>query len=434
MNTPHIDDIETKRITVALGADMYNVGELIFETDEIEQVSRFNYSNEWLNRPGAFALSPFMPLNETPVYGFADADDDNMRLALPGPISDTIPDYWGRHIIDHLLNFETDEFKYLISVNDATRQGALRFLDEEGNLLSSTGTSIPEAKNITMIMNDHRLFEEGHFHRKDILCRIAGNSPGGARPKSDFNDGGTLSIAKFTSKNDRLPVERMEVAILRLASRVGLRAAQAHLHLADTNHPVAILKRFDRVKKRRIHYISAWSFIGSKKSTGAYYTDIADKMRSQCGGANTIHREFKELYNRILFTILVSNEDNHLKNHGFIYGGNNTWILSPVFDINPQPWRSEYIETGISPLSGYKPSIEAAIEAAPFFGISEDDARNKAVEMAEQIMIEWQGHCKDTNMSDENINKYEPAFKNKEMKLILGKFRPGSGIGMNMDP
>ena len=429
-----MDDIKTRRITVALGADMYPVGELVFETDEIEQVSRFKYCQDWLNRPGAFALSPFMPLSESPIYGFADADDDNMRLALPGPISDTIPDYWGRHIIDHLLNFETDEFEYLIAINDTTRQGALRFLDEEGHLLSSSVPPIPESKNITRIMNDHRLLEECHFDKKDILSRIVGNSPGGARPKSDFNNHGNLSIAKFTSKHDILPVERMEVATLHLASRIGLRVAQADLLLANTDRPIAVLKRFDRIGERRIHYISAWSFTGHKEPVGAFYTDIVDKMRSQCGSAHIISRERNELYNRILFTILVSNEDDHLKNHGFIYAGNNAWILSPAFDINPKPWRSGYLETGISPLSGYRPSIEGAIEAAPFFNISEDDARNRVVDMAGQITDEWQGHCRNAGISDEDIRRYRPAFENEEMKLALGKLRHQPGIEMNMEP
>ena len=146
-------------------------------------------------------------------------------------------------------------------------------------------------------------------------------------------------------------------------------------------------------------------------------------MREHCGGADLVVSELKELHDRILFTILVSNNDDHLKNHGFLYADDGAWVLSPAFDINPQPERHRHLETGISPLSGHEASIEAAVEAAPFFDISEDDARARAAAMAGQITEEWRSQCKKVGMTSADIRNYAPAFENEEMKLALGKLR-----------
>ena len=417
-----IDDIKSSCVKVALGYDLYPVGELVFETDGSRQVSVFRYDREWIKRPGAFPLSPLMPLSEYPIKsaGEINVDGDNMRLALPGVISDTIPDFWGRSIMKDYLG-DISEFEYLIAVNDVTRQGALRFLDEEGKLLSFTASPVPEHDDIKEIMHLHRDFQDGYPDREKI-AKIVGNAPGGARPKADFNDNGTLSIAKFPSIHDFLPVERMEVATLRLAAKCGLRSANAYLLFADTDLPITVLKRFDRVGERRVHYISAQSFLGCEKSETNYYTDLIMKMPRQCG--TMVPRELEELHNRIMFMILVSNQDDHLKNHGFLYSNHNRWLLSPAFDINPDPARSGYLETGISPDSGYDASIEAAIEAAPYFRVSEDTARVRAAVMAQRITAEWKNLCRDTGMSEEAIRWYTPAFEHEEMQLALGKLHP----------
>lgn len=425
---------EKDRVTVAIGAGLYNVGELIFETDGRRQTSAFTYSEEWLNRPGAFALAPSMPLSEYPVY--SSGDRSNRRSALPGPISDTTPDSWGRGIIQKALGYPPNELEYLLAVNDLTRQGALRFLDEQGRPLSFAEPPTPRLNEIADVMQYHRAIEANHPNAQAIANKIVGNagSLGGARPKSDFDDNGVLSIAKFTSERDTMPIERMEVATLRLAASVGLRTAKARLVLADTDRPIAIVERFDRMEDRRRHYLSAQSFLDLEEATGGYYTDIADAMREHCGGADTVSTELKELHDRIMFTILVSNNDDHMKNHGFLYADDNTWVLSPAFDVNPQPLRHRHLETGISPLSGHAASIEAAIEAAPFFDISEDDARAAATAMAEQISNEWQAHCSDAGMSRSDIKNYAPAFENQEMQAALGKLRPQTKPSRGIEP
>ena len=414
------------RVQVAIGAGLYRVGELIFETDGRRQMSAFKYFDEWLDRPGAFALAPSMPLSEQPFH--CSGARANPRGALPGTFSDTTPDSWGRGIVQKALGYPPNELDFLLAANDRTRQGALRFLNDEGRPLSFANPPTPRCDNINDLMHCYRAIEANDPNSQAYAKKIIGNAGnlGGARPKSDYDDEGKLPIAKFTSDRDAMPIERMEVATLNLAASAGLRAAKARLILERSDRPVAIIRRFDRVDDRRKHFVSARTFLGLEGTAGAFYTDIADAMRERCGGADLVNAELKELHNRILFTILVSNNDDHLKNHGFLYADNNAWVLSPAFDINPQPRRHRHLETGISPLSGRAASIEAAVEAAPFFDISEDDARARAAAMAKQITGEWRSHSKKAGMTSADIRNYAPAFENEEMKLALGKLRPNA--------
>ena len=212
--------------------------------------------------------------------------------------------------------------------------------------------------------------------------------------------------------------------------RLACAPRQATLTLAETRTPVALIKRFDRSGADRLHYISARTFLGNTGAEDAYYTDLADSMRAYCGSAEGVREELRELYRRIMFTILVSNEDDHLKNHGFLYDGNGSWRLSPAFDINPTPDRRAYLKTGISELSGYNASIEAAIEAAPLFELREDDVLAEAQHMAAIIAQRWRPLCQEMGMNRDECARYVPAFQNPELLSMLAlKQADDSGLG-----
>lgn len=167
------------------------------------------------------------------------------------------------------------------------------------------------------------------------LAVVAG-SLGGARPKAIVEGDGHLWIAKFTSALDTIPVERAEIATLKLATKCGLRVAEARLELQCSDSPVALIRRFDRRGKTRIPYISARTALDQQTNESGFYTDIADVIRQI---SSKPVDDLNELWRRIVFTILVSNKDDHLQNHGFIYAGSDRWRLSPAFDINPSPSR-----------------------------------------------------------------------------------------------
>lgn len=363
---------QTKRVRVALGEPRQLVGEIVFETDGRRQASMFRYALEWLENPQRFSIAPSMPLGESPFY--ASSSRVNPRDVLPGPVCDGSPDSWGRGLIGRAPNGALTELDYLLAADDLTRQGSLRYLGEEGIPLSRSDSPVPRLSQLARLRSLASAVGRAAAMASSDMNQLLGSagSLGGTRPKASVrDDSGHLHIAKFTTDEDSMPIERAEVATLRLARAAGIRAASARLELAETNRPVALIKRFDRGVGERFSYLSAQSFLGTKAAGGAFYTDISDSLRAH---ALDPREQMAELYRRILFTILVSNTDDHLKNHGLLHAGGGRWTLSPAFDINPQPFRRRQLETGISELSGNTASIEAALEASPIFGVPRDAA------------------------------------------------------------
>ncbi len=401
----------SRSVQLALGERLLPVGKLVFESDGRRQASMFRYDIDWLEHPRRFALCPSMPLSEAPYI--ASGSRENKRAALHHPIADAAPDSWGRGIISKSIGGSPTEMDFLLAADDRTRQGAIRFLDENGKPLADAEPPIPrlnDLSNLRELARSYELDPEAARQAADRLIGFAG-SLGGARPKSNFDDDGVLAIAKFTSALDTMPIERVEVATLQLAARAGIRIPDVRLELADTDRPVAIIRRFDRRNGARVPYISGQTLTDIDAREGGYYTDIADALRAV---AHEPHRQLVELYRRMVFTILVSNNDDHLKNHGFLYVGDGKWTTAPAFDINPQPERHRHLETGISELSGNEASIEAAIEAAPFFDVDLDESILILEQVLTAIENGWKPLLLEAGLSERQAKQYAPAFENEE--------------------
>ena len=406
---------QTKRVGVALGERLQLVGEIVFETDGRRQTSMFRYAVDWLENPQRFPIAPAMPLGESPFY--ASASRVNPRNSLPGPVSDGSPDSWGRGLIRRARSGALTELDYLLAVDDLTRQGSLRYLGEDGIPLSRSYPPVPRLNELARLRSLASAAGKAAAMASADMDQLLGSagSLGGTRPKASVRDeSGHLHIAKFTTDEDSMPIERAEVATLKLARAAGIRAASARLELAETNRPVALIKRFDRGVGERFSYLSAQSFLGTKTATGAFYTDIAESLRAH---ALDPRGQMAELYRRILFTILVSNTDDHLKNHGLLHAGGGRWTLSPAFDINPQPFRRRQLETGISELSGNTASIEAALEASPVFGIPREAAAAELLRITSIIDEQWQPSFLAEGMTVEEVELYRPAFDHDETRI-----------------
>ena len=414
-----------------IGEKLRPVGLLIFEQEGNKQGSAFQYYEDWLTSPGSFPISPAMDLSST--WHYRSGVGDHYSDSLLGPIADSTPDAWGRALIEQTAGSQLSELEMLLEVNDHARLGALRFVDENRKLIQPQDSPNTHELSLDSLRFLAQEFELGEGDVKEVARQLRGtaDSLGGARPKADFYDKGTLCLAKFTSARDTYPVERMEVAALKLAQTAGVRAASARIALMETSYPVAIVKRFDRVGSSRRHYISARSFLDVQGGMpNHYYTDLVDLMKSQCGDGLRTLNEIHELHRRIVFIILVSNTDDHLKNLGFLYDEQG-WGLAPAFDINPQPQRHRQLKTGISAISGNEASIAAAVEAAPFFELSEDEARNEALRLATIIQARWKDHCIDVGMSESDCRYYEGAFNHEQMEIAL-KFS-SRGIAVQSD-
>ncbi len=400
---------------VALGEGKRVVGRLRFESDGRRQHSQFEYADEWLAASDRFALSPGLPLREGSHY---NSGKEDRRSALPGCFADAAPDSWGRALMTRALSGGLSEFDYLVLSDDRTRQGALRFLGDDMEPLSDLTPPIPRLVELERLRALAQRFERdpgGAVEEARDLAGVAG-SLGGARPKANVEGDGHLWIAKFTSAQDTRPVERVEVATLKLAAKCGLRAAEAKLELRDSDSPIALIRRFDRRGDTRIPYISARTALDWQGDEGGYYTDIADVIRQiSSKPIDDLH----ELWRRIVFTILVSNSDDHLKNHGFIYAGGDRWRLSPAFDVNPSPSRHRVLETGIVQGGSFDASLDIALEVCPFFDLDPADARQQAFQMAETIANNWKRALRDEGASPDDLRIYADAFEHPETENVL---------------
>lgn len=419
-----------KKLSVILGDTGIEVGTLHFDVQGSRQSSAFIYSQAWRSNPQAFALSPTMPLSQENYF----STRDGKTPAFPLPIADSCPDSWGERVIKRSLRStghtgRLTDYDMLVNVDDYARIGALRYRDETGSYLAEPiiregGLRAPPLLDLKDLARAARATELDRETAAEIaLLRHPAGSLGGARPKATIRDedNNRLLIAKFTGAREGKPTERAEVMTLRLADSLGLRASKAEIAAFSPDEPIALIERFDRSKNNaRHHYISAQTFMGAASAEGSHtYTEIADAMRMY---ADNPRREMNELFRRVAYSILVSNGDDHLKNHGFLYCRDGRWNLSPMFDVNPDPERSAYdffLKTWISEASGDEASITALIDASERFEVSRDQATSLIGQMAHDIKNRWQSFARDAGMTPDQIKSYRPAFDHNQSELAL---------------
>lgn len=348
-----------------------------------KEIFSFEYNQEWLQNGPSQLLDPNLQLYSGSHYLNDDLENFGMFL-------DSSPDRWGRILMrrreaatarkeerNQNTLFETD---YLLGVYDGHRMGALRFkLDEDGPFLNDNAdmasppwTSLRELEHISLKLEEDDVIEDPEYLKWLSMLIAPGASLGGARPKASItdNDGG-LWIAKFPSRNDQGDIGGWEIVTYELAITSGINMAESKAQKFSSDYYTFLTKRFDRTNTgERIHFASAMTMLGytdgQDHSDGASYLELVEFLQNH--GAN-VNEDLEELWRRIVFSICVTNTDDHLRNHGFILteGG---WILSPAYDINP-------VETG----TGLKLNIsdednsldfDLALEVCEFFRLSKD--------------------------------------------------------------
>lgn len=403
---------------VHLGRSLLHVGKLRFSFERGRQYSEFSYGREWVEDARGFAIAPDLPLSVAPFFASSGRGGDQ-RDSLPSVLQDAAPDAWGRMLMERLYGAGLSEFDMLTLTDDTTRQGALRFCDDRGRIITGEAAApVPQLIELEELRAIAASIERGGEVSNEALRQMAGagGSIGGARPKANVLDQDQLWIAKFSSAADASPVERIEVATLKLARDVGLNAPDARLMLERTTSPIALIRRFDRDGTARIPYISARTALERHGTEQGAYTDLAQFIQQHSDNPRT---DMRELWSRIVFTILVTNTDDHLKNHGFLYAGEGQWSLSQLFDVNPQPERHRFLKTAIIEGEPFAASLELALEAAVFFNLTTDEARRLAHEMARQINGTWREIMRNHGVTGADLRSLEPAFEHKEMERAL---------------
>jgi len=180
--------------------------------------------------------------------------------------------------------------------------------------------------------------------------------------------------------------------------------------------PVVLSQRFDRNEQGRIPFMSAMSMTGSIDGEGGSYLDIVDAL-SEFGAQAKNDRI--ELFRRMVFNVLISNVDDHLRNHGFLMLGSNGWTLSPAYDLNPTPQdlKPRILTTNIDFDEGTC-SIELVREVASFFGLNKASADQIISQVASATNC-WRDVATAVGARPAEIRRMDSAFEHKDLEMAL---------------
>lgn len=325
-----------------------------------------------------------------------------------GVFSDASPDRWGRLLMRRRLEREQragrvprtvrlHESDYLLGVHDAFRVGALRLrLDDAGDFLDNRhGVAAPpfvqlrelEAASLALERDDNNTAAAGDDWLRMLIA--PGGSLGGARPKASVADpNGHLWIAKFPSVRDEHNVGAWELVVHTLARACQLQVPDSMARRFANPHHTFLVKRFDRTADgRRLHFASAMTLTGHQDgddgSTGVSYLEIARVLINH--GAQT-DADLQELWSRIVFNLLVSNTDDHLRNHGFILMPGKGWRLSEAYDMNPVPG-SQGLKLNISEADNAM-DLDLVRSVAHYFRVDTETA-DAIIERSQAVVRQW---------------------------------------------
>ncbi len=379
----------------------------------------FEYDRGWLSRRGAFALDPELPLGP----GRFHTAHPLFRAFL-----DPAPDRWGQTLMRRAERARARRegrtprtlaaIDFLAGVDDETRLGALRFRDVEAGegapFLTTGGRRIPPLVELPRLLAaTDRLLDDDETADDLALLLAPGSSLGGARPKASVRTvDDRLLLAKFPRKDDDWPVPRWEATALALARAAGITVPAARLETV-ARRPVLLLGRFDRRRGSRVPFMSAMTALSAEDGEQRSYLEIVDALRRQGSEPST---DLGQIWRRMVFNILVSSTDDHLRNHGLLHDGIG-WRLAPAYDLNPMP-------TDVRPRvhalaldeSETTSSMEVAWAVAPRFGLPKRAAQVIAREVAAAVR-RWRTIGTKHGLKAKELDRMESAFEHVDLEL-----------------
>lgn len=404
-------------VYVDLAGVAHFVGRLWARRARNRESATFEYDADWLASPARFALEPALMLGGGPQH-------TQQGRALFGAFGDSAPDRWGRNLIqrDERRRATAEarsprslgEVDFLLGVGDIARQGALRFKETADGpfLASGDGANVPPLIRLGELLNAAmRVAANGEDDGDLRLILAPGSSLGGARAKASVLDQqGELSIAKFPQADDAYPVMQWEAVALDLARRAGIEVPTWRLEqVADRT--TLLLRRFDRDGDIRIPFLSAMSMLGAADNEDHSYLEIVDALR-QFGSQP--EQDCAQLWRRIVFNILISNTDDHLRNHGFLYDGAGGWRLSPAYDMNPTPVdvKAHVLSLAIDEADDTA-SLDVAFGMARQCGLKQPAAR-EIVQEVQAAVAQWCTCAAIHGLGARDMARMASAFEHEE--------------------
>ncbi len=391
-----------------------------------KEIFSFEYHGAWLSSNRAILyIDPNLGLYKGKQY--LPEGKNNFGMFL-----DSAPDRWGRLLMrrreawqaklesrEEKTLFESD---YLLGVFDGHRMGGLRFkLEQEGEWMNNQKkmstppwTSLRELEYASLQLEKEDAIKDPEYTKWLSMLIDPGSSLGGARPKASvLDEKGNLWIAKFPSAKDDKNTGAWEMVLHQLAKACGIHVPDARLLQFSGKHHTFLSKRFDRIKQKRIHFASAMTLLGYQDGAdfhdGLSYLDIVAFIIQQ--GAS-VKADLEQLWRRVVFNILVSNTDDHLRNHGFLLT-NHGWELSPAYDMNPNEMGNG-LTLHISENSNEQ-DISLALETATHYKLKNDEAEKIINDMQREI-AKWRIVAKKVGISSTEIEQTKRAFRDAEIK------------------
>jgi serine/threonine-protein kinase HipA len=392
------------------------LGTLNSEQIRQHDVFRFSYANSWLNHQSRLAIDPKLELFTGVQY---KEDSKNFGIFL-----DSCPDRWGRLLMqrreavyakqEDRKEKRLTEIDFLLGVHDQSRMGGLRFKTTlDGDFLNNDSqqaapplTSLKDlAYAANIIEQDTNILSPDYIKWLSLLIS-PGSSLGGARPKASVVDEqNQLWIAKFPSKYDQNNTGAWEYLTYQLACDAGITMSASRIEKINSRHHTFLTKRFDRSDKgNRKHFCSAMTLLEyNDGDVGQSYLELAAFLSER--GANS-KADLAQLFRRIIFNIAVSNIDDHLRNHGFLYQ-NNGWILSPAYDINPTN-SAQGLHLNISEIDNQL-SYELALETAKYYRLTQDSALG-IVNEVKAAVCHWREKAQAIGINRAEQQRMQTAF------------------------
>jgi serine/threonine-protein kinase HipA len=420
-----------------LGLDWAPCGQLLL-TEEGPQVhaSSFAYGMNYARRANALEVDPVSLSLRDPAQVLGKRLLPANGLTLFGGIRDAAPDSWGRRVIEAKLKVPANslpESQYLLHAG-SDRVGALdirRTIDDG----PSQGTS--SSHSLEHLMEAAERIEDGlpiPAHLEAIF--VDGTALGGARPKASVRDEhGVLWLAKFSSRKDNFNIPAIECAALRLAAAAGLHVPPIAVRTLG-DRKVMLIRRFDRYwaapnavpgpaedlsttqpgagrTEHRLGFVSGLTLLACDEtdSRTKAYTDIAQAIRSHCH-SSVIRADNAELFKRMVYNVLVSNDDDHLRNHGFVWDPRLAgWRLSPLYDVLPRASHAteRFLHLNLGP-QGRLATLDNALESHEMFTLSRASACGMIANIW-NVVREWRVYFEGFGVSEVEIEKIAPAFR-----------------------
>jgi serine/threonine-protein kinase HipA len=377
----------------------------------------FEYATEFIGDPRSYEIDPALPLS-TGVFR------PPAGKALFNVFSDSAPDRWGQGLMrrrerDRARAANTTprtlgEADFLLGTRDELRQGAVRLRDPAANaFLARADSGIPSLVELPTLLAASDVIDTDTPESNAIKDLIAaGGSLGGARPKASVRlPTGELAIAKFPrTSQDSWDVTGWEKVEAALAERAGVHTARSELVRVAGRH-VLLIERFDRRAGSRIGFSSALTMLEASDLEPRSYLEIGEVIARFSPSPTA---ELEQLFRRMVFSILTSNTDDHLRNHGFLRTDHG-WRLSPAYDMNPNP-EGVGLQTTAIDLDDRSASIELALGVAGHFRLTAGQAKEVVTEI-ERATGAWREVATAVGIKASELGRMEAAYETSERAL-----------------